>query len=111
MVSLVSLERVKEALNVCSADDDALLDAYIAAASAAIINYLKGRASIVLGFDINGDIPSGAEIPPDIQVATIILVGHFYREPDGNPEQAFEQGYLPKPVTAILYPLRDPALA
>ena len=40
-----------------------------------------------------------------------MLVGHFYKEPDGNTEDAFEQGYLPKPVTALLYPLRDPTLA
>lgn len=111
MVALVSLDRVKEALHVDSADDDALLDAYIAAASAAVINYLKGQAEVLLDLDSSGDLPSGAEVPPEIEMATIILVGHFYREPDGNPDQAFEQGYLPKPVTALLYPLRDPALA
>jgi len=111
MVALVSLERVKEALHVDANDDDNLLQAYIAAASAAVINYLKGQAEALLDLDSGGDLPSGAEVPPEIEIATLVLVGHFYREPDGNPEQAFEQGYLPKPVTALLYPLRDPALA
>ncbi len=111
MVALVTLERVKEALNITSADDDNLLDAYIAAASAAVINYLKAQAEVLLDLDSGGDVPSGVEIPPAIEIATLILVGHFYREPDGNTDQAFEQGYLPKPVTALLYPLRDPAIA
>jgi hypothetical protein len=44
-------------------------------------------------------------------MATILLTGHFYNNPDGDPEHDWEQGYLPRPVTALLYPLRDPALA
>lgn len=111
MVALVTLARVKEALRVDASDDDDLLDAYIAAASAAVISYLKGQAEVLLDLDSGGDLPSGAEVPPAIEMATILLVGHFYREPDGDTEKAFEQGYLPRPVTALLYPLRDPALA
>lgn len=111
MVALVTLERVKQALRIDTTDDDQLLNAYIAAASAAVINYLKGQAQVLLGLDEDGELPSEAEIPPEIELATIMLVGHFYKEPDGNTEDAFEQGYLPKPVTALLYPLRDPTLA
>lgn len=111
MVALVTLERVKQALRIDTADDNQLLNAYIAAASAAVINYLKGQAQVLLGLDEDGELPPEAEIPPEIELATIMLVGHFYKEPDGNTEDAFEQGYLPKPVTALLYPLRDPALA
>lgn len=111
MVALVSLDRVKQALRIDADDDDALLDAYIAAASAAVINYLKGQADALLDLDSGGEMPSGAEVPEPLALATIVLVGHFYREPDGDTEKAFEQGYLPRPVTALLYPLRDPALA
>jgi len=104
MVALASLDRVKAALRVDSADDDAVLGLYIEAASAAVINYLKDRAKDYLG---DG---SDAEIAPELQVATIMLVGHFYKEPDGDAEKAFARGYLPAPVTALLCPLRDPAL-
>lgn len=124
MVKLVSLSTVKFALRIGDIDeasgggwqvlpheDDALLDEYIEAASAAVINYLKGQAEALLNLDSGGDIPSGTEIPKEIEIATILLVGHFYKEPDGNDDGSFEHGYLPRPVTALLYPLRDPALA
>lgn len=120
MAELVSLDRVKQALRIGDIDadgtplpseDDALLEAYIAAASQAIIRYLKGQAKDVLGLDDEGELPPNVEVPEDVQVACILLVGHFYREPDGNPDTAFEHGYLPRPVTSLLYSLRDPALA
>jgi uncharacterized phage protein (predicted DNA packaging) len=111
MIALVTLERVKSALRIDTDMDDALLTAYIHAASAAVVAYLKGQADALLDLDTGGDMPSGTEVPPAIEIATIILVGHFYREPDGDTDRAFEQGYLPRPVTALLYPLRDPALA
>jgi hypothetical protein len=111
MVALVTLDRVKNALRVETADDDDLLGAYILAASQAVIGYLKGRAEEVMDLDSSGDLPPESDAPEVIQVATIMLVGHFYREPDGDTEQAFERGYLPKPVTALLCAFRDPALA
>ncbi|KFB10340.1 head-tail connector protein [Nitratireductor basaltis] len=119
MVALVSLDMVKRALRIGDLDengdplpseDDVLLETYIAAASAAVINYLKGQAEAVLNLDSSGELPSGAEVPSEVQMACILLVGHFYREPDGDAEDAFEHGYLPKPVISLLYPLRDPAL-
>lgn len=111
MTSLVSLDIVKKALRVTTDDDDELLATYILAASAAVISYLKGRAEEVLDLDSGGDLVSGSEVPSNIEMATIYMVGHFYREPDSDTDKAFEQGYLPRPVTALLYPFRDPALA
>jgi len=111
MVKLVSLPRVKQALRVDTNDDDMLIDGYIEAASAAVINYLKGAADVLIPRGEDGELQEGVEVPAPIDVATIMLVGQFYREPDGNEDRDFERGYLPKPVTALLYPLRDPALA
>lgn len=111
VVELVSLERVKEALRIDTDVDDIVLTAYIQAASAAVVAYLKGQAEVLLNLDSGGGLPEDVEIPPELETATLILVGHFYKEPDGDADWAFEQGYLPRPVTALLYPLRDPALA
>lgn len=111
MTSLVSLDFVKKALRVDTDEDDDLLSSYIVAASAAVISYLKGRASEVLDMDSGGELVSGAVVPGNIEMATVYMVGHFYREPDSDTDKAFEQGYLPRPVTALLYPYRDPALA
>ena len=102
MASLVSLDRVKAALRVDSSDDDAMLTLYIEAASAAVISYLKDAAVTL--------IDSASDVPPQIVVATIMLVGHFYRDPDGDTEKEFDVGCLPRPVTSMLYALRDPAL-
>jgi hypothetical protein len=43
--------------------------------------------------------------------AVLILTGTFLRDPDGvEANDKWEQGYLPHAITAILYPLRDPAM-
>lgn len=113
MVALVSLSRVKQALRIDHTDDDDLLDTYIEAASERIIEYLKDQAAAVIPMDSGGDLAleSGEEVNPVVQVATIQLVGQFYREPDGNAGGAFGSATLPKPVTALLYMLRDPSVA
>ena len=53
----------------------------------------------------SNDEPVG--IPYEVQCAVLILVGYLYRNRDTN--DGFDPGYLPAPVTALLYPLRDPA--
>lgn len=111
---LVSLERTKEFLRVGDDDDDMMLTALIGGASRAVLRYLKGQAATVLGVTSPPDSPPAEpddDVPEDVQIATILLVGQLYRNPDNDQEAAFERGYLPKNVTAILYPLRDPALA
>jgi uncharacterized phage protein (predicted DNA packaging) len=109
MVALVELEDTKQRLRIDTDDDDGILTGYIEAASAAVINYLKDQADELLVLE--GSPSPEVEVPPVIVTATILLVGYFYRNPDADPDKEFEMGYLPKPVMALLYPLRDPALA
>jgi hypothetical protein len=110
--NLVSLQHVKSSLKIESSDWDSLLDSiYIPAASRAVINYLKSAADTLLDLDSGGNIPADFEVPEEIRMATIILVGYWFRNTDSDPDKEFEQGFLPRPVTALLYPLRDPALA
>lgn len=112
MWMLVSLARVKTALRVTTDDDDEILEVYIAAASRAVHAYLGDQAGELLSIDSPPDSPPNdlEDVDERIQAAVIMLTGHFYRAPDQNPDGAFEQGYLPKPVTALLYSMRDPTL-
>lgn len=115
MVALVTTQMVKDRLHIEHTDDDGIIGGYIEAASAAVINYLKGSAAELLGVDSPADYsdspPTIANVPAAIATATIMLVGYWYRNPDSDPDKDFEMGYLPKPVMSLLYPLRDPALA
>lgn len=111
MVALVTLTEVKSRLRIETNDDDAMLVGYVEAASASVINYLKAQADVLLDLDSSGDLPSGSDVPSVIQAATIMLVGYFYRNPDSDPDKDYDMGFLPKPVMALLYPLRDPACA
>jgi uncharacterized phage protein (predicted DNA packaging) len=101
---LVSIDEVKQMLRIDHADDDATLEMYIAAASLSIVAYLKDPTLLSV------DSPP-EELDARVKSAVIMLVGYWYKSPDGNPDGAFERGYLPMPITAMLYPMRDPTLA
>lgn len=110
---LVSLQQARNHLRSDDSDDDADLSLKILAASAAVLAYLKDGATFV---DSNGDVPVDSYgdpvgVPRQVQAATLLMVGYLYRLRDENEDEAYEHGYLPKPVTSLLYPLRDPAIA
>ena len=106
---LVSLDEVKHMLRIDGDDVDGNMMLMIPAASAAVVNYLKAGASAFIGED--GEVTDPDAVPFEVRAATVLLIGHMMRNPDNDTERAFERGYLPMPVTALLYPLRDPALA
>jgi len=124
MTTLVTLAQAKRHLYIDEADasrDDDVMDK-IEEASAAVISYLKTNAAGFL--DSSGLIvtdSSGApvtdspavHIPYQVRAATLQLLTALFenRGDDGGALSKFEQGYLPPVVTALLYPLRDPALA
>lgn len=117
MTMLVSLQEASDHLRRDTTDDDADLELKIKAASAAIITYLKTPSFA----DSSGEVPEdsngvGIDIPDDVKIATLLLVGEFYRNRDGDQNGAVDQqfygyGYLPRPVVALLYPYRVPTLA
>lgn len=109
MVWLVSVPEVKAMLRIDGDAVDDALSLLIPAASAAVVNYLKSGASAFIGED--GEVTDPNDVPFEVRAATAFLVGQLMRNPDNDVEGAFDRGYLPKPVTALLYPLRDPALA
>lgn len=121
----VTLERAKAHLNMDHDEDDTLITAYIQAASGAVKNYLKSASPYEVDRDSNDDPILDSNGDPEyvrdssgdkvirfeVEAAVLLMVGHLYKDRDENAEGAFEQSYLPKPVTALLYPLRTPALA
>ncbi|QQE90481.1 head-tail connector protein [Azotobacter chroococcum] len=120
-----TLERAKAHLNMDHDEDDQLITAYIKAASGAVKNYLKSASPYEVERDSNDDPVLDSNGAPEyvrdssgdkvirfeVEAAVLLMVGHLYKDRDENADSAFEQSYLPKPVTALLYPLRDPALA
>jgi len=121
----VTLERGKQHLNMDHDLDDVLITAYIGAASEAVKNYLKSASPYEVERDSNDDpildssgdpiyeVDSSGDkvVKYAVQAATLLQLGFLYKDRDENADGAYEMGYLPKPVTALLYPLRDPALA
>jgi hypothetical protein len=115
MNTIVTLEEAKLHLRIddIDTDGDSDLQLKLYAASQSVINYLKEGASLFV--DSDGEIvvdSDGDSIAPyPIKAATLIMVGYLYRDRDENRQKEFELGYLPLPVTSLLYPYRVPALA
>lgn len=121
----VTLARAKQHLNMDHDEDDTLIEVYVQAASGAVKNYLKSASPYEVERDSNDDpiLDSSGDpvyivdsnddklVSYPVQAAVLLMVGFLYKDRDENPDQAFQAGYLPKPVTALLYPLRKPALA
>lgn len=106
MTMLVDVDMAKERLRIDHDAEDDTLELLINGASAAVLNYLKLAHDHY--DDSNGDI---VDVPYEVQNATLLLVGIILRDPAGVEMKDWEMGYLPKPVMALLYPLRDPALS
>jgi hypothetical protein len=116
-MKLVTLTDAKAHCRVDFTEDDTILDIYVQAASQAVLDYLKSGATFL---DSSGDVPVDSSgdpegIPFNVQAATLVLTAEMYRNREALTEDPVPTqhgyGYLPRSVTALLYPLRDPALA
>lgn len=114
---LVTLQQAKDHLRMDHAYDDDDITLKVQAASAAIIDYLKDYADSFLDSagDVIIDSTGEPDVPYQVKAATLLLVGDFYmnREPTASDpvDAQYGYGYLPRAVTALLYPLRDPTVA
>lgn len=108
MVALVELDQVKARLRFDHDLEDDDIQLAISAASAAVLNYLKVAHTV---YDDSFGTTVLADVPFEVQTAVMHLVGIWKRDPSGIEMEKWQQGYLPPPITAILYPLRDPALS
>ena len=109
MTLLVSVAETKERLRITTDAEDADIEALIHSASAAVMNYLDATEATFTDSDASSS-DTGLTVPPEVQLAVLVLVGNYYRDREGVEAKDWEHGYLPKPVIALLYPLRDPAL-
>lgn len=112
MAALVTLEEAKSHIYIDDSDNDNDLILKIEASSAIILDYLSQNGK-PYELDSSG-LPeldsSGLPIPRnEVKMATLLLVGNLYKDREGNV--GWSQGNLPFHVTALIYRLRDPALA
>jgi len=114
MIELVTLAEVKAHVRMDHALDDADLTLKIQGASAVILAYLKDGALTFtdssgnfLDFDSQGE----PVVPPQVKLATLALVGILARDRDGQEMEKWQHGFLPYPVTSLIYMMRDPAVA
>ena len=112
-MKLVSLTEAKQRILVDHDDEDVDIELCIEAASEAVFTYLKdGVAPFVdsSGQPIEDSTGVVVAVPAAVKIATLYLVAIFYKDRDENPQEIFRQGFLPKPVTALLFPYRDPTV-
>lgn len=114
---LVTLQEASEHLRRDTTDDDQDLTLKIRAASAAVRRYLKDVSPYER--DSNGDVVVDSSGDPEVlfevRAAVLLLLGELYKNREGEqggeiPTQ-WGYGYLPRPVVALLYPLRHPSMA
>lgn len=116
---LVTLAQASDHLRRDGADDDADLTLKIHAASGSVLRYLKGANHFEPELDGDGKPVVDGDGNPvysdqvlyEVQAAVLLMVGYLYKDRDNDKNHEYEMGYLPRPVTALLYGLRGPALA
>ncbi|MCI0665550.1 MAG: head-tail connector protein, partial [Acidobacteria bacterium] len=99
-------------LRVTQSDENDHIQMLVHSCSAAVINYIGAAADNFLdssGFpESSSDL--GSSIPDEVRLATLYLIGCYYRDRDGERTKEWTQNYLPFPVLALLYPLRLPTV-
>jgi hypothetical protein len=112
-VALVTVEDAKARLRIVHDAEDIDLELMIQQASASVMNYL-GLAHNYYetggSTSSSSDSASSSAVPDEVQLAVLMMVGILARDRDGVEAKDWDHGYLPRPVTSLLYPLRDPAL-
>jgi hypothetical protein len=110
-MDFVTIEQVKAQCQVDHALDDTLLTQKANAAEAAVLEYLDDEVGDSF-IDSGGGLVTGAEAPPQVVEAILVLTAILYRyRDDPTLDNKIQHGFLPFAVTMTLYPLRDPALA
>lgn len=110
MVALVTLEQARRHLRVFHTDEDADLLEKIQQASEIVMDYLQ-RPDLEWTDAVDGDpdasppvAPVESDAPRLIQASVLlVLAGLWEHRGDGEQEYGQADGYLSKPVTALLH--------
>ena len=116
MAMLVTVEQVISRLRLDAdtvySDDYSDIELIIKAASKAIIRRLGDFDEDVIEYDSDGEV---VDVDEDVQLATLIFVAELYKNReakwDGDIDSKFGYGYLPRPVEALLFQIKDPVMA
>lgn len=117
MTMLISLKKASDHLRRDTNADNDDLELKIQAASDCVINYMDADATFLV-LDSSGQIEEDSDgvaidVPPYVQIATLILVGIFYKDRDSARfmQGGEDYGRLPFAVTSVLYPKKKPVFA
>jgi len=109
-MNLVSLTLARKHLRVTHPDDDAEIEAYLAAAETIVTEYLDRAVYGPVDDSPPGAPPSGddgtaIEVTPAITAAILLLLGDLYENREADQESKGD-AVLPRAVRALLAPYR-----
>lgn len=114
-MKLVTVEQAKAHLRIDDAQTagDVELEGMVIAASRRVLRHIDTEQDFT---DTDGDPTLDSEgvaedVPEDVQIATLMLVGAMWRDREGDGEAWKDSGFLPPAVTTLLYPFRTPGFA
>lgn len=100
-MALVTLTLARRHLRVMHPDDDAEIEAYLAAAETIVTEYLD-REVVADDDEPEGN---GIKVTPAITAAILLLLGDLYENREADPESK-GNAVLPRAVRALLAPYR-----
>lgn len=106
MTMLVTLQQASDHLRRDTTDDDDDLTLKIEAASGIVLAYITESAYV----PDEAGAPT-AQVLPEVQNATLVMVGYLYKDRDQDADEQWERGYPPRPVASLLQHLRTPGIA
>lgn len=106
---IVTLAQAKARTRVDSNDEDDDLALMLAGAEAAVLGYLKVESLDELAIGSPAVLPQ--RVTDVVTNAVLVMFAYMYKDRDNDENREYDMGYLPRPVIAMLYPLRDPSVA
>lgn len=108
MVALVTLERARSHLRLTHITEDDEVAEKIEEASDIVVAYLKDRANQFL--DTSGEVVPEL-VPPRVRAAVLYMLGVLWKDRDNANPPSWDPYSLPRPVVALLHPMRTPTIA
>lgn len=105
MINLITLQQAKTQVRVTDDAKNYDIEQKVAQASAIVMNYIK-KTTVPEEWVNNSTSPITYEIPADIQMATLLVVGELYMNRESGAVNIFSDS-----LKDVLAQYWDPALA